>query len=1014
MTIIDEYFEYTEKYKEMYGEKTLVLIQIGSFFEVYGTTHQGANVEEICGIINIQMTRKNKSNTEITRKNPNMCGIPTYMLKKYVDILVSENYTLIIIEQVTEPPEPERKVTNIISPSTYIDEQINTVENNYLMSLYITTGYSSKKEYITGACSWIDVNTNKNYVYEIASCIQDTIMSLEDIQRLITLNRPREIVVFTDVKTKKMKDFQMVKEFIETLNVPCVHNKLNNLIDENYFKIAYQTSVLKKVFPKVGLLSHIEYVNLELRPNALVSFVYNIQFIYSHNEKIIEGLPKPIIIENKASLSLINSCLHNLNIISKNCKGKNTSLESILNNCVTNIGKRYFKECITNPLTDEKEINNRYDLIDIFKKNNLYVSVKKELHQISDLERLLKRLIIKTLEPSEFNLIYTSLLSVIELYELCRESIVKLGWSEEKQKTLIEMKEYLDKTFNFLEMSNVNLNQVTKNLFLKDVYPEIDMMEVQLSNLDEGFQNVCNCLNENKVDSEFRLEVSAKNERKILVTKKRFEKLTNDKERIRRIDTLLKKNCNLSYSDIESKPVSSGKDSAIRITFKGMLENQSDLLDLQYEFRSLIQEEYLSHLQFIFDKYHDYVKDIIKFIANIDFFCCCAQNSKKYCYVRPIIEKSEESYIESKNIRHPIVEIINTNIPFVGNDVTIGREKEKGILLYGLNSVGKSTLMKSVAVNLILAQAGMFVAADTFKYSPYNSVFTRIPNGDNLFKSQSTFTAEINELRTILNRADKKSLVIGDELCSGTESISAISLVSSGINFLSQKKTSFIFATHLHEITKLSCINELSNVNIFHLSVFFDNEKNCLIYDRKLKKGNGETLYGLEVAKSLDLPLDFLNFANEVRQKYIGIEKNFLNTKKSTFSSDIYMDKCEICNKKCQETHHIVEQHTANVDGILEKEKIHKNRKSNLITVCAECHDSIHNKEIKINGFQQSSVGVELNWENKKNNEDQISLEQRVKTLRNKGNTYNYIFNIIQKEFAQEKVTLYKIKKICK
>ena len=402
---------------------------------------------------------------------------------------------------------------------------------------------------------------------------------------------------------------------------------------------------------------------------------------------------------------------------------------------------------------------------------------------------------------------------------------------------------------------------------------------------------------------------------------------------------------------------------------------------------------------------------VIRWFSNVDFFYCCAKNAVDKCYTRPRIDdKCDNSFINATDLRHPIIEHINTDIPYIGNDIKIGYEDEKGILLYGLNAVGKSSLMKSIAINLIMAQAGMYVAANSFQYYPYENIFTRIPGGDNLFKNQSTFVAEINEMRTILKRADSRSLIIGDELCSGTETVSAISLVTSGINYLSKIGCSFIFATHLHEITELDCIKNLKNVNIYHLSVKYDNENDCLIYNRKLTKGNGNTLYGLEVAKSLDLPLEFLKFANDVRKDYIGVNKEFVKTKTSVYSSDVFMDECSICKKECEEVHHIKEQHTANKNNIIEDDRIHKNRKSNLVTLCSACHDKIHYDNFKVNGYIQSSKGVILDIEKCKI--VKVDVDQEIKELRNKGSSFNSILQIMKEK--DDSITLYRIKKICK
>ena len=87
--LIDDYISYSKKYKEIYGEKIVILMQLGSFFEFYGIPdkNQGVNVDEICNILEIQSTRKNKSNTIIDKNNPKMAGIPLYVVNKYINIL---------------------------------------------------------------------------------------------------------------------------------------------------------------------------------------------------------------------------------------------------------------------------------------------------------------------------------------------------------------------------------------------------------------------------------------------------------------------------------------------------------------------------------------------------------------------------------------------------------------------------------------------------------------------------------------------------------------------------------------------------------------------------------------------------------------------------------------------------------------------------------------------------------------------------------------------------------------
>ena len=1016
--LIDDYIKYTHKYKEIYG-KSVVLMQVGSFYELYGLNNdEGADVDEICGILEIKCTKKNSTIPEISRKNPKMAGIPLYVLDKYVDILYENGYTIILVEQVTPPPEPKREVTRILSPGTTSNE--TTYENNYLMSLYFSIGSYMSNKFIIGFISYIDVNTNKSYIYETTQ--NDTKINLEEIYSTILNNKPSELVVFTDLNTKSNDEIMnTLDRFVKQIPVNCVHNKLNASINDNFFKLNYQTAILQKVFKNTGLYDVIDYLNLEYYPFSVINYTYLLQFIYEHNEKMLEGLNKPMLLENTKKLALVNNVVSNLNIIKTvNGNSKNSSVLNLLNNCKTSIGKRYFKDCLLNPIINYSELKKRYEYCDYFMNNKLYERCNIFLKNIADIERMFKKIITKNIQPYDFIHVNTSLEAIIEMYEeLCNNKcdFEDLKWSTDLQKKLINFSEYFKNKFNFEVVEKVNLNQVSKNIFKTGVYTELDDMQNKLNILENIFENVCLSLNEwNENNTEFKLEVSKNKDkvsRKIVVTKNRFDNILKDSSRSSKIENYLKDKCNLTWKDIKSEPVTSSNKTSLKIVFKDMDINQIKLLDLQAKFRDKIIEIYNNELGYIYTTYGDIFENIIQFISNVDFYCNNARNAIEKCYCKPIVVNEENSFISAKKMRHPLIEAIQTDVPYIDNDIEIGTEKQKGILLYGINSVGKSSLMKSVGINLILAQAGMYVACENFTFSPYDHIFSRIPTGDNLFKSQSTFVTEINDLRTILKRSTNRSLVIGDELASGTEHISAISIVASGILNLSNKNASFIFATHLHELCELECIKKINNLKVFHLSVRFDKENDCLIFDRILKEGNGNTLYGLEIAKSLDLPPDFLFQANEIRQQYTNMNEYIVKPKISKYNDLVFMDNCSVCNKNCEEVHHIEEQQFADDNGIIKENFIHKNRKSNLVTICGECHDNVHNKNIEISGYIQTDKGKKLNIEHKTSDVDYETIKIRCIHLRNTGKSYTKILEIIKDEFTSD-ITLYKIKQLLK
>ena len=210
----------------------------------------------------------------------------------------------------------------------------------------------------------------------------------------------------------------------------------------------------------------------------------------------------------------------------------------------------------------------------------------------------------------------------------------------------------------------------------------------------------------------------------------------------------------------------------------------------------------------------------------------------------------------------------------------------------------------------------------------------------------------MSELRTILRIGNKNSLILGDELCSGTETPSAISIFSAGLITLDKMESTFLFATHFHEILDIKEVTELNKVDIMHMEVKYDKENDLMIYDRKLKKGAGQKMYGLEVCKSLNLPDEFLDLANNIRLSRNKGDISLIDQKTSKYNSKKIKGKCELCGKDGNDIHHLQYQKDANEKGFIKS--FHKNHKANLINICNKCHDDIHennkkNKKTKTN-----------------------------------------------------------------
>jgi DNA mismatch repair protein MutS len=212
---------------------------------------------------------------------------------------------------------------------------------------------------------------------------------------------------------------------------------------------------------------------------------------------------------------------------------------------------------------------------------------------------------------------------------------------------------------------------------------------------------------------------------------------------------------------------------------------------------------------------------------------------------------------------------------------------------------------------------------------------------DNIFKGLSTFAVEMSELRIILKMADKNSLILGDELCSGTETESALSIFMAGLIDLYKKQSSFIFATHFHEILKYDEMTDLQNIRIMHMAVHYDRAIDGLVYDRKLRDGPGNRMYGLEVCKSLYLPDEFLEKAYSIRNKYHPETKGELGHSTTMYNAKKIRGICEMCKINIsEEIHHLQQQKEADENGFIDT--FHKNHPANLMAVCEACHDKFH------------------------------------------------------------------------
>jgi DNA mismatch repair protein MutS len=315
--------------------------------------------------------------------------------------------------------------------------------------------------------------------------------------------------------------------------------------------------------------------------------------------------------------------------------------------------------------------------------------------------------------------------------------------------------------------------------------------------------------------------------------------------------------------------------------------------------------------------------------------------------------------VSIEKLRHPLIETQNRQSKYVTHDVQLGyTESGQGWLLYGMNASGKSSLMKAIGLAVLLAQIGSYVPAKQMTLRPFRRIATRILNQDNLWAGLSSFAVEMSELREILSVADHQTLVLGDELCSGTESISGTAIVAAGIQHLYKAGARFVLATHLHDLMKLSAVTSLSSLRVWHLHVEYVPASDMLIYHRSLQSGPGSTLYGLEVAKALHLPTDMIDAAFSLRRQLLG-EAAAEDAKSSDWNAAVQRTSCSSCGGAVSaqlQVHHLDERHKASADKRNE-DGLALNHVRNLTVLCASCHAKHHANLLYVGPVEDTSEG---------------------------------------------------------
>lgn len=1004
--MFEDYIDYQLKYEKMYGPNTVVLYQNGSFFEVYGVD----NDEEKIGypallskILNIQLTRRDKSILENNRSNHLIVGFPTHALQKFIPLIHQENMTIVLIEQVTEPPEPVRDCTAVLSPSTYIENNGNRNDNHNLVSFYIEEfkDWKSGGVLVSVGLSVIDLSTGKSQITQIKDTAKNLFRIYEDCYRFMECFNPIETVIYNPSPLECKTD-ELVY-YLET-NHRIIH-KYDELPDKVNL-VSYQNEFLTTIFPNTGLLSVIEFLDLEFKPEALMSFILLLRFAYEHDTKIVQKINKPDFWEGETHLVLNNNAIYQLNVFSNQVgngissgggagsqsSGETSifSLFDVILQTSTSLGKRLLKNHLLQPLLNKKEIEERYDKVEFMMENHRYLTLEKDLKMIVDIERMNRRMSLGKLQPTEYASLEITYDSIIRVYEYLLEQ--KYPMSENSGVMMGEFKKYLDSYRNDFKldvMSKYNMNSIEENFFRKGMYEAIDKIQKEQDDIYEYFKGVGSRLSslieegsefvkvETQADSVFlaaTMKRCAIIESKLSVCNKNVDDTGKVVKKKKGDDNFY------IFEDIQVQ-FKKFRGSELKIVSPVFEQKVARIFHLKEMMKKRMKDVYLEYLDGKINEYHNVFAWLNDWIAEVDVFKSHAKCAKKFSYKRPrITEYTDDngsivSYLDCKGLRHPIIERIQKDIEFIPNDIRLCRD---GILLFGLNGGGKSSLLKAVGLTVILAQMGSFVPCEEMVFYPFKTIYTRIMGTDNIFKGMSSFALEMNELKTIYHHANGRSLVLGDEICRGTELDSAISICTTVIEDLANREIPFLMATHIHDLVDQPEIKNLGNIHLKHLGIEFSGDK--IIFGRKLEDGNGIRHYGLEVAEYIIQSIEFNKKANFIRNRLMNKPNDILKPKQSYYNSGVFVHCCGICGSTEEEVgkgnmdvHHIKFQNMADEDGMIGTQ--HKNHKSNLVVLCEKHHNAVHNDELIIYGYKKTVNGIILDY--KENDKKEENIESK-------------------------------------
>jgi DNA mismatch repair ATPase MutS len=353
-------------------------------------------------------------------------------------------------------------------------------------------------------------------------------------------------------------------------------------------------------------------------------------------------------------------------------------LIDILNRCSTAFGYRTFKERLLQPMIDVNAINKTYDDVDTLLDNSKYLIVRKHLSAIMDLERLKRKMKTNRMSPQDWVSFNDALISTKEI-----RSLLELPGDTDISLSDIDsvINQYID-IIDLEEAGKYNLTNLQDksnciNFFKKGIYLDIDNL---FDKYNKSYE-IINATSEKITQigdndtTMCKIESNNRDGYYLIITKKRYETALKNKR---------------EFMNSFEKKLLSSSSTIYKLTNSAIIKESNNITEYSQQISQLVLNHYKEFVIKFIDDTVNIFDLIIKYLVRVDIAANSAKNAFDYCYTRPIIDceatSGKSSFIEATNMRHPIIERIQDDFQYIGNNISLN---QNGILLYGINASGK-------------------------------------------------------------------------------------------------------------------------------------------------------------------------------------------------------------------------------------------------------------------------------------------------------------------------------------